>query len=599
MTLNEAFLSDLLETNRDVLDTVLTTALLRSPTQISLSMAELTARRSPNGETAAKIILNALEAAERVETFVRMLSVLHADVLPKMPIQDMLDGTFLEEFGGFTIGNVTDDDFDFEALADFAMAAKAFRCRIKVNDTVLGSGAFVSDRLVLTAAHVIEFDAPGADPNIVPKYEVVTSDGKTYPARLTWSMPCHESEKQGQLPPMTSATTHCDAALLRIDRPLGRNFGSIDLDRERPPWQGAGRFVLIHYPQGVSIGKIRRNGDEDIRQFHNVNTDGGSSGGPGFDRSFRFLGLHQGKWQAFRRIVPFELFAANQDFRAELGRDDLPPFLWSLDGSLDGHFIIGRQEFFTAISAIIDRSAPALRGIWLKRQRTSQMDGLGFSYKMLRAYLKTCKTGFDAHQVASAFETRDLIDAMGRQILGVEAEVAHAGVGSDETTRIAHDEDRARRLVDALEEKAISDGAPLWLYFENPPSGLLDKIRYQLEHIVDEALTRPNLRIVLAGFETYDLVQNQFENIDIARRETERGLIVEYLGTVTRTDLDETVQEMNRVLNLGWDGAMRTAMIARALRDAGKEDRPIFRPEDLGPISEALRAEARKDFRGS
>ena len=349
MTLSEAFLSDLLEMNWDVLDSVLATALLRSPTQISLSMAELTARHSPNGKTAAKIILDVLESAERVEKFIQMLGVLHADVFPKVPMQDMLDDTFLEEFGGFTTGNVTEYDFDFEALAEFALAAKAFRCRIKVNDTVLGSGASVSDRLVLTAAHVIEFDAPDAEPDTVPKYEVVTSDGITYPARLTWSMPCHEDEKQERLPPLTSAETHCDAALLRIDRPLGRNFGSIDLHREQPPWQGTGRFVLIHYPhgqvKGVSIGKIRRDGDGDIWQFHNVNTDGGSSGGPGFDRSFRFLGLHQGKWQAFCRIVSFERFAANQGFQAELGRGDLPPFLWSLDGSLEGHFIIGRQEF--------------------------------------------------------------------------------------------------------------------------------------------------------------------------------------------------------------------------------------------------------------
>lgn len=570
-------------------------------TPVSLDGLRTLAAASNGLVTTQSLLLATLLNHQTLGRFVAYLAVRGIDLTTRAGEQ-VFDTEFTDEFGPVVIGDVANDDFDFDRMSSFASRAKAFRCRIRVNGAAKGSGAFVSPRLVLTAAHVVEAltdaIAAGAPP---PRLEIDASDGKTYGARLVWWQPCHPDEKAGNLPPPQAIASHCDAALLRVDRPLGRLVGRIDLPSQPAAWVGAGRFVLIHYPdgqaRGISIGKIRRDGPDDLRQFHNVNTGGGSSGGPGFDRQFTFLGLHQGRWQAFRRIVPYERFAANPDFRREIESDRPPRYLWSLDGSLDSHIIIGRERFFEALTAMIEGTAPMLRGIWIKREDTSRTEGLSFSFHMLEAFLTAQEHPYEAYQIPTSYDAVDLIDQVTSIVFGDgEGVIAQPGVGRDETTAAAHDDDRTRRLADRLDARGAAEGRTIWIYFENPPSGLLQDTQIQLEHIVEEFVARPNVRLMMSGFETYDLLPQQFASVQEARRATRPGVLVDYLGNFRRSDVDVTAREMDHALALKWGDAVRQRMVDRALHGVPEVAPDTYAPSQLPTVAEGLRAEARKDY---
>src|SRR5690606_30345307 len=260
------------------------------------------------------------------------------------------------------LGGLVGIAFDEEKLAAFALRSKSFRCRVRVNGKVTGCGALVSPRLVLTAQHVIA-TANGA----APRLEVEGPDGRRHPATVALAVPPHEAEKTGGLPPAEGAATHSDVALLRLDVPLGRRYAQVDLPPTPVPCNGKSAFVLVHFPggkaSGISFGEIDRSDCHAVRHAPAANGGDGSAGGPGFDAEFRVLGLHQGRLGRVKRIVPFERFSASADFRARIEGDRQVRYLWSLDGSPEGHLVIGRQTYFDALAAIAAGEAPALRGI--------------------------------------------------------------------------------------------------------------------------------------------------------------------------------------------------------------------------------------------
>ena len=293
-----------------------------------------------------------------------------------------------------------------EKLAAFALRSQSFRCRIRVNGKVTGSGALVSPRLVLTAEHVIA-TANG----MVPKLEVEGPDDRRYPATVALAVPPHESEVTGGLPPAEAAAAHSDVALLRLDVPLGRRYAQVDLPPAPVPCAGKSAFVLVHFPggkaSGISFGEVDRSAAGALRQAHTAKAANGSSGGPGFDAEFRFLGLHQGRLGKVKRIVPFEQFCANADFRARIEGDRQMRYLWSLDGSPEGHLVIGRQTFFDALATIAAGEAPALRGIWVRRKSIAESAGLAFSHDLLSAFLDA-----SAHRIVrlpTAIEVGDVV----------------------------------------------------------------------------------------------------------------------------------------------------------------------------------------------
>lgn len=588
---------------RDVVARALAAIYTDRPERVSLGVVERSAAALPADLGVASVGAVLLMTLQRHGTAARFVAFLRAQGHDPLAEQGSSPdiARYDADYGTVAIGRPARDDLS-QNVAAFAARAQAFRCLIRVNGEVKGSGAFVSPRLVLTAAHVLA-DAPSMDGRlqVAAPVEVEAADDERHPARLAWGSSWHESEALGQLPPAASAATHCDAALLRIDRPLGRMLGRIALPPAPPDWTGPGVFVLIHAPggaaRGLAVGRILREGPGDLRQFHTVDTGGGSSGGPGFDREFVFLGLHQGVWQSFRRIVPYARLLDDPGFRAALDSDRPPRTLWSLDGTLGGHLVIGQQRFVEAVNAVVEGDAPQLRGLWIKRADTGRDEGLSFAYAMLCATLAAHEAADRTIRIPTGLEVSDLLADVHRLAFGTAGGSSRGGVRRDETTAVAHDDDRARALADAMQAKAAEEGRRWWLHFDNPPSGLREETQIQLEHLVEEALVRPDLRLVLSGFETYDLGPRLFASAAEARAANQPGLVGQYLQPFRRSEVAATVQAMDDALGLGWTGAARDLIVARALAGVPELAHHIYDRSHLPTVAERLREEAATDAR--
>lgn len=497
------------------------------------------------GRDSADMLLTLLDQMQQTDVFLVMLRA-RGIALPdgaspfvSVPVAADMD-----------VGQVNEDGFDLAELGRFAFSAKAFRCRILINGASQGSGAFVSPRLVLTAAHVIEMLTPGQ------RLEVLAEDGVSYIARKVWHLPCHPDEYQGALPPPTTADTHADVALLKLLHPVGRRLASIGLpDTLDPQWTGPRYLFLVHFPQGDdtggSSGYVLRN-PGDLRLVHNIATQPGSSGGPGFDRGLKFVGLHQGRLNGgnTRRLVPLDRFAANPDFRNEIIADSHFVSLWSLDASPDGHLVLGRSLFVDAARALALGELPMLAGLWVRRANTDTATGLSFSHRVLTALLQGLGLAADVLLIPTEQASSDLISTIDG-FTAAEPSEPRPGVRADETTQTAADADRAAALMDRLGALGAA-GRQQWLFFENPPEGLGQRAQFQLEHIVRLALRTANVHVVLAGFETYGLVDTRFESLADAETSTRPGLLVEILGDIPVADIRATLTEACRDTGLDW-----------------------------------------------
>jgi len=510
------------------------------------------------GRDTADMLLTVLDELQQADAFLVMLRArgiaLPHGASPFAPMPAAHD---------MAIGQVTEGGFDLTELGRFAYSAKAFRCRILIDGQPMGSGAFVSPRLVLTADHVIETLTPEQ------RLEVLAEDGARYVARKVWHLPCHSDEHLGTLPPATAADTHADAALLKLLHPVGRRLAVIGLpDALDPQWTGPRHLFLVHFPQGVdtggSPGRVQRN-PGDLRLVHDIATEPGSSGGPGFDRGLRFVGLHQGRLRGGnnRRLVPFDRFAANAAFRDEIAADRRLLALWSLDGSPDGHLVLGRSLFVDAARALALGEVTMLAGLWVRRADTGTATGLAFSHRILTALLHGLGVAADITLVATEQATGDLIAAIDGQT-GTDPTPPRAGVRGDETTLTASDADRAAALMDGLGARAAA-GRQQWLFFENPPEGLGQRAQFQLEHIVRLALRIAGVQVVLAGFETYGLVDTRFESIADAQTSTRPGLLVEILDETSVADIRATLTEACQDTGLDWSPEIIRHEVEQAL----------------------------------
>ena len=540
------------------------------------------------------ILLQALERRGLTEGFLAYLrshglALLEEDRLLPSPLAPA------PEFAPF--GVIEQDSFDMTAMSRFILRAKAFRCRILRNGASIGSGALISPRLVLTAAHVIEDLAEGQ------RLEVLADNGRRYAARVVFASPCHPVEHQGQLPPADAAQTHADVALLRLTHPLGRKLAAIDLPETAAEWTGTRNLILVHFPQGEdrggSLGRVVRRGPQDIRLAHDIRSDGGSSGGPGFDTSFSFVGLHQGRLAngETRRLVPYDRFADNADFRTEVAKDRALRGLWSLDDTPDGHLILGRDAFFDAVTAMVGEDAPMVRGLWIRRSDLTTVTGLGFSHQMLTAYLRILEAKVDLARVSTEQLDRDLVEKVHAAVFGTATPPPQAqpGVRVDETTLAATDEDRVRGLLTAMVQRVAETGREQWLYFDNPPEGLSQAAQFQLEHIVRGIMGRAGLRLVLAGYETYGLFETRYDRLDDAMAPHARpGLVIESLGGVSTRDVTQTVTEMVTALGVAWAPDVIRHEVTRAL-DGLSLVGGLIPPALLAEVASRLTAEIRKE----
>lgn len=498
------------------------------------------------GIDTAEMLLSLLEQMAQTDAFLVMLRARQV-ALPEVEAPPFAPQPAVQDLA---IGQVTEGGFDLAALGHFAFSAKAFRCRILIDGAPQGSGAFVSPRLVLTAAHVIESLTPGQ------RLEVMAEDGTRHVARKVWDSPCHPDEHLGALPPAAAADSYADAALLKLLHPVGRRLAAIGLPEGLDPnWTGPRHLFLVHFPQGEdtggSPGRVLRN-PGDLRLVHDIATEPGSSGGPGFDRGLRFVGLHQGRLRGGnnRRLVPFDHFAANAAFRGEITTDSRLRAIWSLDGSPDGHLVLGRSLFVEAARALALGEVPMLAGLWVRRADTTMATGLSFSHRILTSLLQGLDVAADVTLIPTEQASGDLIATIDG-LTGADPATPRAGVRGDETTLTASDADRAAALMDRLGAIAAA-GRQQWLFFENPPEGLGQRAQFQLEHIVRLAMRIAGVHVVLAGFETYGLVDTRFESIDDAQTSTRPGMLVEILGDTPVADIRATLTEACRDTGLDW-----------------------------------------------
>lgn len=191
-----------------------------------------------------------------------------------------------------------------------------------------------------------------------------------------------------------------------------------------------------------------------------------------------------------------------------------------------------------------------LAGLWVRRADIGKTTGLSFSHSILTALLHGLGVKTDVTLIPMEQASGDLIATID-SLTGTAPSVARAGMRGDETTLTASDADRTSALMDRLGALAAA-GRQQWLFFENPPEGLGQRAQFQLEHIVRLALRIAGVHVVLAGFETYGLVDTRFESIADALTSTRPGLLVEILGDTPVADIHATLTEACRDTGLDW-----------------------------------------------
>jgi hypothetical protein len=226
--------------------------------------------------------------------------------------------------------------------------------KIMVDGAFKGTGVLIGPHLVLTAWHVVAslFD-PDTDParpnRFLPKNngqgrlsvefddlsgildsQQPAGGPKRVQAHAQWCAAhseCHPAELKDTLPQnLAELNGFWDYAVLRLAKTPGleRRWAALDaravVPKERDP------IVVFQYPGGQPLrfdphmvaapeAPVPRGVIPQLRFLHTTNALGGSSGGPCFDRTFMFFGLHQGKWiktegggQTINRGVPILAF---------------------------------------------------------------------------------------------------------------------------------------------------------------------------------------------------------------------------------------------------------------------------------------------------
>lgn len=511
----------------------------------------------------ADVLISVLQAdgAQKIEGLRSFLNARGIDLVRRAPPGDNLHA--IPTLPNAGIPQPDPNAFPLAAVIEFAPRAAAFRCQIQIDGLDKGSGVFISKSLVLTAGHVVEERVladvtardEGVNPPKHPLLEVEASDGKAYSARVIWHSPVHANERNGALPPADVAAQHLDVAVLRVGLPLGLSYGFCALPETPVNWTGARLMTLLHYPDGTFAefprGRVLRQAANDLRLPHDLDTEPGSSGGPAFDHDFTFIGIHQGRWAKFRKLVPHNVFADAPGFQAAIARDQPRPYLWSIEDDIDGQLVLGRRRFFEGLASMLENPDTTLRGIWVRRLDLSKSTGLSFSYQMLKAFLKNRRRPSDAQthhrcfQIPTDLEEADLIQTIARQILGAEAAAAHAGVRAGETSDVALERERAHALAHDLQDRAADIGATFWLFFEAPPDGVLsEKVQTQFEHLTEWLVTHSALRVVLAGFEQYRLAPLMFQQVADGEMASRPGLVVDSLDRLTADDVRVTITAM-------------------------------------------------------
>ncbi len=465
-------------------------AVMLDGTGPKLEAAGLTAAAKMFGRDVGDFWVEQLQGRSALESFARALSVRGIAI----------------DFGALDLSS---SNIDPVALAKFMPAATAFRCRIWKDGQIAGSGTLIGPTLVMTAWHVIARAAPDQPQEPWPAIAVELSDGRKLGAIMppVVASPVSLDEYANRMPANDDGFGECsDVAVLRLQRPAGALLGAAAMPRAPAGYKPSAAVLIIHYPDGqdvgIGIGSMGKIRGLTARWSHSVAAAPGSSGGGCFDASLTLAGIHQGKDpRGAGRLVPTARFFAN--VRDAAIADQAPPRMWSLDGTPEGDYVIGRQAFFEAYA--LARGQARVRGVRVKRaDAAGDLAGLSFSFAMLAAM--TARSP-ETRQCRISFETLipDLADDIISRAKTAGVDVApimdEQGVAQGQSAPEAVGADRGRRAATAIDAKAAELGLQLWFFIDHPAIAFGDGMRAALEGFIDQALKLPQLRLVVAGFE--------------------------------------------------------------------------------------------------
>ena len=399
-------------------------------------------------------------------------------------------------------------------------------CRIAVSaedSASFGSGFLVGPQAVITSWHVI---APLLDPAGLPapdsagrirvEFDVVGSSHapSTVGVVAQWlvgSSKVHPSEHPPAQLDFGDAVPegfdkHLDYALLRLDKPVGRERGYYRLDRARKPSVDGARtqITLFQHPYGTNMWAAMGSGVAlwppriETRFRHNANSMNGSSGGLILDADFEPVALHQcgilrDDGQAVvNGAIPTACIAANDDpFEGTAGLDPL----WRI-ADTDAP-VIGREDFQRHV---LNAIAGNTRIIAVRGERQT---GRTFSIAILRALL-----GMVEHSVIDikaadmspvpAQLAADLLAAMGAPVAATEPLPSTADALTAQDAWIRDDV----QFVAVRERAGKAAGKRiLWLAIDDLDTNPLANAasRHLLERLYSDIGSLPFLRIVLLG----------------------------------------------------------------------------------------------------
>ncbi|HLL31983.1 MAG TPA: serine protease [Allosphingosinicella sp.] len=484
-------------------------------------------------------------------------------------------------------------------LGRFEEKALAFRCKILLDGRRAGSGFLVGPSTVMTAWHVI---AP-AEAVPAPRIEVKFADGRRIAAFLPADpvSKCGPSELESRLPANDDEVAELhDFAVLTLKRPVGAALGVARL-ADAPKISARDTVIVAHFPRGedfgVGVGVFRKLRGLTSRWGHTVKTREGSSGAACFDSSYRVAGLHQGRVPNSERgrLVPVTRFPPAVLER--IARDEAPPAIWSLDGTVEGALVIGRQGFFNGFAAA-SRPVTRVRGIRIKRiDAAADPSGIPFSYRMLE---RMVARSLDTALLRISFDSviPDLADEIARRALeagldiGTIGEAGGVGVGQSSPEAVATD--RGRRAATALDTLAGTRGLRLWIFLEHPSAVFSEALRTSFEAFVDQAMRLSHLRLVIAGYEAVSIPGLEFTAAIGMGDEGQPGFFVEYIEGFTRGDVEALVRQAAAGLGKEISQDLVTFLANGALADIESRANGVYDAWRAEDAAEALRPRLRE-----
>ncbi|SDT50434.1 S1 family peptidase [Actinoplanes derwentensis] len=479
-----------------------------------------------------------------LETFVDEL-LRYGLIRPATRLRDLVtamggNGDLAFEFQAF----IDSTQFMGDGLVLFQGGLDACRyiCRVDVDGEHAGTGVYLGDGLVATAAHVLGdlvTDTTGglaagtgslARLSLTFGYAMkpagggrrILRRGTVAPLHRDWLYwgsrtepdPVDENDVTGVSP----QDGPWDLALIRLAAPL--LLPSAPELRPDPPRVPAAVFVFQH-PHGASAGgqslfvahgRLERHlGEPAVRFLHSANTQRGSSGAPLFDQDWRMVGIHQGgpvpggvasaATPVRNRAVPVRFFAGPAA-RLGLTEADTPLIteLRQAPGGGPGPYpVIGRVRTQQRLWRGLARHAPAPDRLLVIRGAPGT--GRRFSSRLVREYVERAGDPVITFDLSGALDcsAEQLADRITRAIPADPTVIRGDGMttGAREIRN---------GILPALSGLWHSDAAdhPVWLLLggaESEAFRITPPIRDVVSGIIGALGDLPALRLVLLGWE--------------------------------------------------------------------------------------------------